>query len=111
MERDLAAVVLASRRGLTGFRPADLTAIGALAGLTLDATVFVRASDTTGAAVRKDLTGCEEGRRDYSEDDFHNIIIMAHNRARSSDFDAVRVLSALWPTISSRLWPWSRWPS
>ena len=111
MERDLAAVVLASRRGLTGFRPADLTAIGALAGLTLDATVFVRASDTAGAAMREDLTGREKCRRHHGEDDFHNILILTRNPRGSSDFDAVRVLSALWPTISSRLWPWSRWPS
>ena len=115
MERDLAAVVLASRRGLAGFRPASLTAIGTLAGLTFDATVFVRASDTAGAAMREDLTGREKRRRHHGEDDFHNILILTRNPRGSSGFNVIgrrrAGLNAPWPTISSRFWPWSRWPS
>jgi hypothetical protein len=41
-----------------------LAAIGALAGLSFDATVFVnvRAPDTAGAAMREDLTGGQQRR-------------------------------------------------
>jgi hypothetical protein len=41
-----------------------LAAIGALAGLAFDTTVFVdvRASDATGAAMREDLTGGQQRR-------------------------------------------------
>jgi hypothetical protein len=62
--KKLAAVAFAAGRRLAGFRTADLAAIGALAGLAFDTTVFVdvRASDTTGAAMREDLTGGQQRR-------------------------------------------------
>ena len=62
--KNLAAVAFAAGRRLARFRAADFTAIGALAGLSFDATVFVdvRASDTAGAAMREDLTGGQQRR-------------------------------------------------
>jgi len=60
----LATVAFTVGRSLASFRTTDLAAIGALAGLTFDATVFVdvRAADPAGAAVREDLTGGQKRR-------------------------------------------------
>jgi hypothetical protein len=49
-----------------------LSAVGTLAGLSFDAAIFVRISDTAGAAMSEDLTGCDEGRRQHGENDFHD---------------------------------------
>jgi hypothetical protein len=77
----LATVAFAVRRSLASFRTADLAAVGALAGLSFDATVFVdmRASDTAGAAMREDLAHGEQRSRNNREDDFHIGIILDLN--------------------------------
>ena len=70
--RGSATVALAGLRSFAGFRSADLSAVGTFAGFSFDAAIFVRIPDTAGAAMCKDLTGCDEGRRQHGDDDFHD---------------------------------------
>lgn len=73
----LATVALAILRGLTGFRSADLAAIGAFARLAFGAAVFVHVTDAASAAMGEDLSCCKQRGRSNSQDDFHIGIIFA----------------------------------
>jgi hypothetical protein len=53
----LATVAAAGLRSFAGLGSADLTAVGTLAWLAFDTTIFVWASHTAGAAMREDLSG------------------------------------------------------